>query len=317
MTPDDIRARLHADFRVAHALSNADRPAGLTASRLLGCPSQAARILLQQPPGTENDVYRGLRGKWMHDGLNDDLALVDPGFTDGRKERFTWDPGGGLPVVTGAYDLLLDGVPVEIKTAAKEVCRWHADHGARPEHAAQVSAAAVAVKATQAFVVYLPNDAGFDEIAVCEVDPHHWARETVQWLHRVDVRHEVEAAVERGTPRDRAVAQALDPIPREPPVAQCRMMCPWVQACRGDYVIPPDLEVLDPTIRKAAAELEHWRDIRLNAEKKEKAAKAVLAHAEGVVHDEQPDPLRIEQRHVEAKPGRRGHTKTVVTRRPE
>lgn len=317
MSPEELRTRLAADFLTAYAMQQAERPPGLTASRLLGCSSAAARVLLNQPQGNSNDVYRGLRGGWAHDGLSDDLAEVDPGFTDGRIERFTWDPGGGLPVITGAADFLLDGIPIEIKNRPKAECRWHADHGADPQHAAQVASAAAARDAKQAFVVYLPTDGGASEIAVCEVDVARWLRETVHWLHRIDVRDEVARAVEQGVPRDRAVEQAIDPIPREPSVQWCREFCGFVKACRGDYRQPEDLEIADPVVREAAAAAEMWRQVRLDAEKREKAAKSKLTHAEGTVHDDKGEPVRVTQHKVDAKPGRRGHTRTVVERRPE
>lgn len=318
MNADQLLARLEADLLTAHILRQAERPTGgLTASRLLGCSSAAARILLREPEGSTGDFYRGLRGTWTHDGLADDLARVDPGFTDGRGERFTWDPGGGLPVITGEADFFLDENACEVKTRPKAECRWHADHGPDPQHAAQVSAAAAAKNFRGAFVVYLPTDAGLSEVAVCEVDVAHWLRETVHWLHRVDVRDEVEEAVRRGTPREQAVRQALDPIPREPAVTWCREFCPFAGPCRGDYSAPEDAEILDPVVRLAAEEASRWRDVRLDAERREKAAKSRLAHAEGrVTPAGEGGALDVRQTPVAATEKRRGHVKTTVTRRP-
>lgn len=316
MNADDLRARLEAGFYVAHVAIQAERPEGLTASRLVFCSSAAARILLRQKAAQEGDYFRGLRGGWLHDGMFDSLAAVDPGFTDGRKERFTWDPGGGLPVITGAYDFLLDGIPVEVKTRPRDECRWHTDHGPAPEHCAQVAAAAAAVGAQQAFVIYLPVDSGIEEMAVCEVDVRHWLRETVLWLHRIDVRDEVEAAVEQGVPRERAVERALDPIPREPAVQWCRMFCGYAKSCRGDYVPPEDLEIADPVVRMAVQEYESLRNQRLALEKKEAAAKSKLEHAAGRVSVPGEAPIDLRHPTVPDRPGRRGHTKTTVTRRP-
>lgn len=314
MTPEDLLARLKADLSVSYAVAQSERPEGLTASRLLQCSQAGARALLNVPQGTGSDVYRGQRGQWLHDGLSDALALVDPGFTDGRTERFTWDPGGGLPVITGAYDFLLDGVPVEVKSRPRDECRWHADHGAKPEHAAQVAAAAAAVNSREAFVLYLPTDADLTEAAACPVDVPTALREAVLWLHRIDVRDEVAEMVASGVPRDRAVARVLDPIPREPPVRWCYLFCGYAKDCRGTYVPPADLEIADPVVRQAVQEYESLRQERLALEKKEAAAKAMLEHAEGRVSE---GDTTLELRHptVADKPGRRGHAKTTVTRR--
>lgn len=315
MTPDEVRARLAAGLRVAHTVRNADRPGGLTASRLLGCTSAAARILLAEPEGAENDVYRGARGTWMHAGLADDLASVDPGFTDGRGRRFAWTPGGGLPSITGEYDFLLDQAVCEAKTRPRTECRWHADHGAAPDHSAQVAVAATAKGLTEAFVVYLPTDAGWDEVAICPVDVGHWTTEVRLWLGRADVRAEVDAAVERGTPRQRAVERVLDSVPRDQPVQWCREFCRFAGACRGDYEPPADLEIPDPVMREAAVEAEHWRQVRLDAGRREEAAKSQITHVAGVVHVGPGEVVKVEQQKVEAKGGRRGHVRTKVDRR--
>lgn len=318
MTADELLARLTADLRTAHAVRQSERPDdGLTASMLLGCSSAGARALLRQPGSEGSDIYRALRGIWTHDGINADLAVVDPGFEDGGKERFTWDPGGGLPVVTGAGDAVIDGVMIEWKSRPKAECRWHADHGADPQHAAQVSAKAATDGATQAFVVYLPTDAGIEEIAVCEVDIRHWLTEAVHWLHRIDVRDEVDRMERQGVSRQEAIQRAVDPIPREPQVQWCRMFCPWAGPCRGDYRPPEDVEIQDPVVRAAAVEAEHWRSVRLDAEKREKAAKSRLTHAEGTVHDDKGDPVRVRQSGTDATAGRRASKKVLVERRPE
>lgn len=319
MNADEVRARLLADLQVTHMVSDAARPGGLTASKLLGCSSQAARILLDEPGTPARDAYRGLRGGWLHSGLNDSLASVDPGFTDGRHERFVWSPGSGLPDVSGEADFYFDGVPIEVKSRPKSECRWHQDHGPDPAHAAQVSAAAAAKGTQQAFVAYLPTDGSADEIAVCEVDPGHWLRETVMWLQRVDVRDEVAEAVAAGVPRERAVAQTLDVIPREPSVQWCREFCVFARTCRGDYVPSETVEIADPVIRLAAQEAAHWRDVRLDAQRREAAAKSRLTHAEGHVSatPDEEESLDVRQQHIAATEGRRGHTRTVISRRPE
>lgn len=328
MNADAVLARLAADLQVSYAMRQADRPSGLTASSVGGCMSYAARTLLNEPLGDSADFWRAQRGTYVHNGLADDLAAVDPGFVDGRRAgRFTWEPGGGLPPITGEFDLILapptgtgsvtPPVLVEVKTRSRDECRWHADHGASPQESMQAAMAAEALGVPLASVVYVPTDAGWEEAAACMVDVDHWAAEARAWLFQVDVRREYEGLVERGTPPDRAFRQVIDPVPRDKPVSWCRLLCPRVKACRGDYETPTDLEIADPVLREAAAQAAHWRQVRLDAARLEQAALSQVRHAEGTVHDDKPGEVRVRQQHVAPKAGRRGHTRTVVERRPE
>ena len=317
-TADELRARIEADLLTAHAIRQAERPTGLTASSVGGCPQYAARELLGVPQDSEGEFFRGLRGTWVHDGLADDLALVDPEFTDGRTGRFTWRPGGGLPDITGAGDFALGDVSYEVKTRPKTECRWHADHGPDPQHAMQAAIDAEANGRTEAAVAYLPTDAGWEEAVVCVIDVAHWTAEARFWLEQVDVRAEYQAMIDRGTRREVALARVLDPVPRDTPLSWCTLFCGHFKDCRGDYIAPADLEIQDPVIRQAAQEAEHWRRVRLDAKAKETAAKSRLTHAEGRVSAPADGGAPIDVRHqdVDDKPGRRGHTKTVITRRP-
>ncbi len=319
VTGDRLRARLEADLRVAYAMRQAERPDGLTASSVGGCQSYAARTLLAEPKGDSADILRALRGTWTHDGLADELAQVDPGFVDGREAgRFTWSPGGGLPVVTGEFDFLLDGVAVEVKTRSRNECRWHADHGPDPQHAMQAATAAHSVpgaRADLAAVVYLPTDGGWEEAVVCVVDVPHWLREAAAWLHQVDVRGEYEALVAHGREPVEARRQVLDPVPRDAPFSWCQMLCPYFKPCRGDYVPPADMEIPDPVVRQAALEAERWRQVRLDAKRREDAARSRLTHVEGTVHDGD-EVVRVAQKEVKPGPGRRGSRTPAVTRRP-
>lgn len=317
MTPEDLRARLLAAMRVSYAEQQAERPDGITASMILGCHSYGARKLLSQPEQSSADVWRAHRGTALHEYLFDLLAGIDPGFVDGRTERFTWNPGRGLPEITGAFDFALDDVLVELKTAPKTECRFRADHGAEPQHAGQVSVAATALGYERAAVVYLPTDSGAEEIAVCPVDVAHWTKEAVSWLERVDVRDDITSRIVDGMSRQEATRRTLDEVPRDKPVSWCRLLCPYVSACRGDYTTPVDLEIPDPTMRTAAQEAEHWRQIRLDAGRREEAAKAMLRHVEGVVHDDGEGVLRVDKRPVAPSKGRRGYVATTVERRPE
>jgi len=313
---DDLTARLAADFRVAHALRNADRPAGLTASRVGGCLSLAARVLLEEPEGSEGDTFRAWRGSALHGALNDMLAEVDPGFADQRGRRFAWQVPGSDLVITGETDFLLDGIPVEMKTRSRNECRWHQDHGAAPDHAMQVSIAASAIGAEQAFVLYLPGEGGLEESAVCEVDVGHWTREAAMWVEQADVRAEVEPLLAQGLNLAEARHRVLDSVPRDMPVRWCLSFCRFVSACRGDYAAPVDLEIPDPTMRAAALEAEHWRQVRLDAARREEAAKAMIRHVDGVVHVTPDEVVKVSQQVVGPTAERRGSKRTVVERRP-
>lgn len=316
MNADDVRARLLADFQVAHMVRQAERPDGLTASSIGGCSQYAARELLGVPQGTEGDFWRGLRGTYVHDGMADDLARVDPEFVDCRtRPRYTWQPGWGLPPITGAGDFAVGGVWVEAKTRSRDECRWHADHGPDPQHAMQASIGAEAEGHTEAAVAYFPVEGGWEEVSVHMVNVAHWTNEARLWLERANPLPEYQEMIDRGASRERALAQVLDPIPREPQVNWCRMFCGHFKDCRGDYVAPADLEIPDPLVREAVAEAARWRDVRLDAEKREKAAKAMITHAEGRVSTTE-EAIDVRQQHVAGSDERRGHTKTVVTRRP-
>lgn len=318
MTGEELRARHEANLRTVYAVRQAERPDGLTASSVLGCSSYAARTLLGQPKGDSADFWRALRGIYTHTGLADDFASVDPGFVDGRKVgRFTWDPGQGLPVITGEFDYELDDVLCEAKTRTKAQCRWYKDHGPDPQESAQAAIAAEARGKPHAAIIYLPTDGGWEEAVVCMVDVPHWTREAREWLYRVDVRGEYQELVDSGVPAYRAFQQVIDPVPRDKPVSWCRLLCGYAKTCRGDYVMPDTLELLDPVMRTAAQEAEHWRQVRLDAEKREKAAKSRLVHAEGVVHDDGPGSLRVKQSKVPASAGRRESIRTLVERRDE
>lgn len=313
LNADELRSRLTAAFKVEYATRQADRPPGLTASSVGGCSSYAARKILGQPERTSGDVWRSLRGIALHDFVLDLLALHDPGFEDGRKGRFTWD-NARLPV-TGELDFAVDGVCVELKFRDRDTCRFHADHGAKPQEAMQVAVAAVAKGCTEAFVVHMPTNGGLEEMAVSVVDVAHWHREALAWLERVDVRSEVAGLVERGIPRRDAERRVLDTVPREMPLSWCNLFCSFRQDCRGDYAPPVEMEIPDPTMRTAAQEAEYWRRIRLEAEKKEAAAKAILRHVEGTVHTDGDEHLRVSQQAVAPTPKRRGYVATKVERR--
>lgn len=654
MNADDLTARLAADLRVAHALRSADRPAGLTASRVGGCLSLAARVLLEEPEGSEGDTFRAWRGSALHGALNDTLAEVDPGFTDQRGRRFAWQVPGSDLVITGETDFLLDGIPVEMKalaldtplptplgwttmaavavgdellgadglpcrvtrksdvfvgrdcyrvdfddassvvcdgdhlwttwvgptgvsseprrttsttveiagrlrasrtdgrdqripnarplalpgkndlpihpyvlgcwlgdgyhrggtiskpddelfeeiercgyrvgpphgnnpdkcptrtvyglqtelrqagllghkhvpsaylrasldqrlallqglmdtdgtwtrsrrqatftscdpalsravyelvvslgwrastltatnkgfgltvlshkvtfrpvdrnpfrlprkanlvdtladvrwarsrrrliravtptasvpvqcvevdssdhlylcgeqmvpthnTRSRNECRWHQDHGAAPDHAMQVSIAASALGAEQAFVLYLPGEGGLEESAVCEVDVGHWTREAAMWLEQADVRAEIEPLLAQGLNLAEARHRVLDSVPRDMPVRWCLSFCRYVGSCRGDYEAPLDLEIPDPTMRAAALEAERWRQVRLDAARREEAAKAMVRHVDGVVHVTPDEVVKVTQQVVGPTAERRGSKRTVVERRP-
>lgn len=314
MTPDDLRARLEAAMRTAYALKQADRPEGLTASAVGGCHSYGARKVMRQPESATGDVWRALRGYFVHAGLFDLLAEVDPGFRDGRGERFTYTGRDGLPV-TGELDFALDGTLVEAKCRNRTECRFHADHGASPGHAMQVSVAAVAEGYSEAYVVYLPMDGGLEEAAFCQVDVTHWHGEAQAWLERVDVRDDVAALGARGTPEREAVRRVLDGVDRDAPsLWWCQTLCCFAKDCRGDYVAPLSLEIPAPELRTAAHWAEHWRQVRLDAEKREAAAKEMLRHVEGVVTEGDVE-LWVRQQQVPAGKGRRAHVRTVVEKR--
>lgn len=317
-TADELRARIEAGLRVAHLSRNAERPEGLTASSIGGCSMYAGRTLLQMPERSRpGDFWRALRGHYIHEGLADDLALCDPEFTDGRDGRFTWDPGGGFPPITGAADFALGKVIIEAKTRSRDECRWHADHGPDPQHCIQVAQGAHALGYDEAAVLYLPTDAGWEEAVVCMVDIPAALREAAHWLDRVDVRADYDRMVSRGIPPERARERALADLPREPHVYWCRMFCGHFSDCRGDYVPSPALYIQDPVLRAAAQEADHWREIRLDAGRREKAAKARLeeARVQGRVETPPDEPdIKVDRRPVEPKPGRRGHTKIVVER---
>lgn len=306
MTPDDLRARLLANLRVHYAEQTAERPDGLTASRLLGCRSYAARKLLGQPEASSHDVWRAERGTAIHEYLSDLLAEIDPGFVDGRTERFSWDPGHGLPVITGAFDFALDGTLVELKTASRASCRWAADHGADPQHCAQVAVAAQALGYREACVLYVPTDAGADEIVVVPVEVDFWADQARSWLgqlpHQVDV---TDAA---------AVQHELDTMPdawRDKPLSWCRNLCAYMKTCRGDFEADEDKEITDPVMRTAAKEADRLGEMLRELKAEHAAAKEKLAHAAGVVHGEDK-VLRVQQQVVAPSGSRRGSVRTVV-----
>lgn len=315
MTPDELRARLLAALRVEQAERQAGRPAGLTASAILGCHSYGARKLVEEPEASSSDVLRSWRGMALHEAMGDTLARLDPDFRDGRTERFTWDPGNGLPIITGAFDFALADMLVELKTSDRDICRRRADHGAEPQHAAQVSVAATALGYAQAAVVYLPTDAGEDDLAVCPVDVAHWTREAVSWLERIDVRADITQLIERGVPVQEATRRVLDGVDRDKPYSWCSLICGMFKDCRGDYGPPPDLEITDPDMRAAALDAVALRERRL-ADRKEAAAKAVLRHVEGVVHDGE-GVVRVSQQVVAPSGKRRGFVRTTVERRSE
>lgn len=315
MTADELRARILTDLRVAYAVTQADRPDGLTASMLGGCLSYGARTLLAEPKGQSTDVLRALRGTYVHNGMADDLAMVEPEFTDGREQgRFTWDPGEGLPVITGAFDFGIAGVMVDAKTRSRNECRWHADHGPDPNESMQVAVAAETEGYALAAIAYLPTDAGEEEVVVCMVDVAHWTAEARHWLRQVDVRDEYQGLIERGVSPEEARRRVLDSVPRDKPFSWCTLLCERLAACRGDYLAPADLEILDPVMREAAAEAEHWRQVRLDAGRREAAAKSKIDHVEGNVTagDEE---LRVTQTVVKPTAGRRGYKRTQVERR--
>lgn len=331
MTPDDLLGRLAADLGVARALRQADRPDGLTASSLGHCQSYAARTLLDEPKGESSDTWRALRGHYLHSGLADDLALVDPGFVDGRKAgRFTWQPGAGLPVITGEYDFIFappvdtgsiePPVLIEMKTRSRNECRWFAYHGPDPQQSMQASVAAEALGVPLAAVLFMPVEGGLEEASAHLVDVAHWTAEARAWLWQVDVRAEYQALRDRGVPADQARERVLDPVPRDKPFTWCELLCERFKTCRGSYLPPPDLEIPDPTIRAAAKAAVFHRERRLWHEKQEAAAKSMLRAVEGTVHDGpvigEPDgEVRVTQQHVKPKDGRRGHTRTKVERR--
>lgn len=252
MTPADLLADIEADLVAAQTVIDADRPEGLTFSRVGGCHAQARFVIDGTPRSDAPDRWAAMRGTAIH-------ALLAE-YRDNLHEQRVTVQVAGLPV-SGAYDELLGGAVVEYKTRSVDECRWHANHGPDPAHAMQAALAAKAKGLSQAFVVYVPIAGTFADWVACPVDVEQAFADAERWVGEV---------LDGDTTRDR-------------PSSWCERFCDFYTLCRGALVNAVEEPLTDPVYVAAAEQAADARARRLAAERDEKAAWSRLDGVTGFV----------------------------------
>lgn len=286
MTPGELKANLVGSLTAASMIRSAERPEGLTASAVGGCPAMAGFILRGDAQTDSGDPWAALRGTYIGDGIEADRALVDPSLS--HQERVSIEVAG--ITISGAYDEMGEDWIVDWKTRSKSQCHFHASHGSDPQHDMQVALLAKATGRSQGFVVYVPVQGTFDDWVVCEVDVEHAFREASLWVRTV---------VENLSDREH--------LPRTKPSSWCSSFCNWFTDCRGGFVVP-DEEITDDLIASAVVVAHQTKAAKTVAER---AHAAAMAQLEGVDSGRVGD-LRIVTNHVEPTATRAGYVRKEI-----
>lgn len=290
MNADDLKADIVASLTVASMLRSAERPEGLTASAVGGCPAQAGFILRGDEPTDSGDPWMALLGTWIGDGIESDRASVNPDLS--HQQRVSVDVAG--ITISGQYDEMGEDYIADWKTRTKDECRWHARYGADPQHEKQVGILATAAGKSQGFVVYAPRSGTLEDLVVCEVDVERAFAEARLWVRTV---------VENLNDRDN--------LPREKPSSWCERFCAYFSTCRGDF-LAPDEEIVDDQLRAAVVVAWQTKQEKSRAEKDHAAAMAMLEH----VDSGRVGGIRVVSNVVEPTEKRAGYTRREIKKVP-
>ncbi len=263
---DSVRGEIEASLRMAAMTRDAQRDPGLSMSSLGVCTSRALRILAGEKPSSYPDPWNGMRGTYLHAGIERDRR--EHGTPDMQEAAVTFDFDG--LTVHGHLDelLIVDGkrVCVDYKSRDKPECRYHAKHGPDRDSAMATTGYALAVNADAAMLVYVPLQGRLDEWVYCPLDLDYWSSEVRAWLWSV-----------------RKFDGPIGEAPRDKPASWCKACCPFMDSCRGDHDFGIYGEITDPTFAEAVrVAFEAQQEGR---EKDRKTAMSILKHVEGRVGD--------------------------------
>jgi hypothetical protein len=263
ITADQLRDDIVATLKAADFMRQVDRAPGLSISSLGVCTSRGIRENTGEDGSSDQDPWNAMRGTYLHAGIAADFETF--GKTDIIREEKVSVQIAGI-TLSGHPDEVResDDCVVEYKTRDRGECNHFRVHGPDRANAMQTATYARARGKGQAFLVYVPVQGTFDDWVVFEIDVDHWFGEAETWLRGV---------LEYDGPVDEA--------PRDKPSTWCEVACPFFDNCRGDHHFSMEDEITDPDLAYAMQVSWAAKQDRLEAEKTEKAANAVLGRTTG------------------------------------
>jgi hypothetical protein len=279
------------------ALDAADRGRGRSAqseagipgpSGTFGCPEQQ-RLLLRRTPHTNTPkTGKAKRGTYLHAGLLEAQAAMNPGLLIEPDWTVTLSDGFTMPAHPDLVDPDEPSV-ADIKTGDEVNLRRRI--GPDRKHIGQLSLYWLA--GHQAGI--LPPEGTLRVIYVDADDVDK------RFIHQEPFSVELLDEADEWWQSVRYAAEHDEPAPKEWPIPMCRDFCAWFDRCRGGVLTPlepirdPDLIAAAKVLVESKAALDVWNPLR-------KQATGLLAGISGQVGS-----VRVKSQWINATEHKQGH----------